>query len=388
MRLAVAAMAAALFPLSGGCGGSSVPRATEKHPVVRTPTPAASSRPAPRPAAPPPVPAAARAAAAQLPLEQRVAQLFLVGFDGTGSQADVLGELRANGWGGIVIGPDNAVDPAGVTALAGQAAVIARDGARPVPFVAADPELPGLPPGVAERRALGLTLSIGPHADVPIAGGPSPREAAALARRAVREGLAAGIPPAIGHFPGQGAASQDPLDGPAQVGLSRADLRRRDLVPFRAIAGRAPVVIVSSASFIAFDPVTPAAHLPAVVRGLLRGELRFAGVAMTDALGSLVAATGSSAGDAAVAAVRAGVDLVYVPDPRQRDDAYRAVLAAVKAGRVAPARVRDACARVLALKGSLGLLAPAGATATATATPGATATATPGAVATPTTSGR
>jgi len=193
---------------------------------------------------------------------------------------------------------------------------------------------------------------------VPIAGG----DAEATARRvtrAVRRARDAGVAVAVGHFPGQGAASQDPLEGPAQVGLSLEDLRTRDLVPFAAVARRARVVVVSSAAFLALDPVTPAALLPRTVKDLLRGELGFGGVAMSDDLAGLEAATGDSAGVAAVAAIDAGIDVVHVPDPAARDEAYRAVLAAVREGRLAPARVRDAAARMLALKDALGLGAAA-----------------------------
>jgi beta-N-acetylhexosaminidase len=192
-----------------------------------------------------------------------------------------------------------------------------------------------------------VTLTIGPDVDVPLAGGPDPRQATQIARRALR----AETPPALGHFPGQGAASQDPLDGPAQVGLTPRELRARDLVPFAAVARRAPVFVVSSASYLAYDPVTPAAQLPAITRDLLRGELRFGGVAMTDDLAGLEAATGQDPGAAAIAAIDAGIDLVYVPDPEAADLAYRAVLAAVRSGDLDAARVRDAAARVLALKG-------------------------------------
>jgi beta-N-acetylhexosaminidase len=332
--------------LVAGCGGAGdVPKATERHPVVRTPVAVTTGAPAPSATtgAATPVPAAARTASAAMPLEERVAQLFVVGFDGTALTADVFGELRGHGWGGVVIGSANAPTPDFASTLAAEATAIAQAAGRPVPLAATDPPV----------DATGVTLRLGQDADVPIVEG-DPEAVAARARRAVRDGRAAGVAPAIGHFPGQGAASQDPLDGPAQVGLSLAGLRKRDLVPFRAIAREAPVIVVSSASYLAFDPVTPAALLPSVVGGLLRHEIGFGGVAMTDALASLEAATGRPPGELAVEALQAGIDLVYVPDPRARDAAYDAVLAAARSGALSAARVRDACARVLALKQTLG----------------------------------
>ncbi|MGI8623926.1 MAG: glycoside hydrolase family 3 N-terminal domain-containing protein, partial [Solirubrobacteraceae bacterium] len=155
--------------------------------------------------------------------------------------------------------------------------------------------------------------------------------------------------------PGQGAASQDPLDGPATVGLSRVELARRDLRPFRTALRRAPAVTVSSASYTAYDPVTPAALVPGIVRRLLRRVLRFRGVAMTDDVSALATATGESRGRAAVLALKAGIDLVYVPEPAQRSRAYDAVLRAARSGRLPRARVRDAVARVLELKRRAGV---------------------------------
>ena len=291
----MAVLAAAV--VMAGCGGDEIPRAVEKHPVERTarPSPATATPSAPAKPAPE-VPAEARRQSAALPLDQRVGQLFVVGFDGVDFTAPVFEELAGHGWGGIVITPENAIDP---SAMAAEAVVRAGNAGRVAPLVA------------AEEAAPGVTLTLGPDVDVPLAGGPDPKQAARIARQALR----ADVTPALGHFPGQGAASQDPLDGPAQVGLSPDDLRDRDLVPFAAVASKAPVFVVSSASYLTYDPVTPAAHLPAIVHDLLREELQFGGVAMSDDLGGLEAATGSGPGAAAVDAIAAGIDLVYVPDP-------------------------------------------------------------------------
>jgi beta-N-acetylhexosaminidase len=332
----------ALGALVAGCGGENLPQGREKHSVKTTAEPApATATPTAPPQPAPPVPAAARRQSAALPLDQRVGQLFVAGFEGVDLQAPVFGELAGHGWGGVAISLDNAPTPDIAATMAGEAGLAATNAGRVKPLVVADPEL---------GDVAGATFTLGPHADVPGTGGPDTAQATRIARRAVREWKASGVIPAIGHFPGQGTASQDPIDGPAQVGLPLADLERRDLEPFAAVASRAPLLIVSSATFLAFDPLTPAAQLPAITRDLLRGELQFGGVAMSDDLGGLQAATGQDAGAAAIAAIGAGIDLIYVPDPASAAEAYRAVLAAVKAGDLSAARVRDAAARVLAMK--------------------------------------
>ena len=210
---------------------------------------------------------------------------------------------------------------------------------------------------------------LAPAADVGYSAGPAdglafsddPARVARAARASVAGWRAGGVVTAPGHFPGQGAASQDPLDGPASVGVGRGRHPALDLVPFRAIARRAPAIVVSSAAFAAYDSVTPAALTPAITKALLREQLGFAGVAISDDLDGVAAATGTTVADAAVAALRAGIDLLYVPDPAEAEPAYGRS-SAVRAKTLDARRVREALLRVLALKRAQGLLAPAAAT--------------------------
>jgi beta-N-acetylhexosaminidase len=211
-------------------------------------------------------------------------------------------------------------------------------------------------------RSLGINVVLEPSADVAYAAGPAastgladdPADAAALARAAAEGWSDGGLIAAPGHFPGQGSASQDPRDGPATVGLGRADLAAADLRVFRAALPHAGAVVVSSAAFAAYDAVTPAALVPAITRDLLRRRLRFDGVAISDEVESL----GTSPGADAVDALRAGIDLVRVGDPANVDAVYRAVLSAAHSGRLPAARLRDAAAHVLALTARAALPAP------------------------------
>jgi beta-N-acetylhexosaminidase len=130
-------------------------------------------------------------------------------------------------------------------------------------------------------------------------------------------------------------------------------LRARDLVPFEAVAKRAPAVVVSNAVYAAFDGVTPAVLLPEAIDGVLRRELGFGGVVVSGDLGATIQATGGAIGATAVAALRAGCDLLYVQD--DAETAYRAVLAAVRTGRLPRARILASVQRVLALKARYGV---------------------------------
>jgi beta-N-acetylhexosaminidase len=160
----------------------------------------------------------------------------------------------------------------------------------------------------------------------------------------------------LGHFPGEGAASQDPESGPATVGLSLAELRTRDLVPFAAALHSASAIQTSDALFSAIDPVTPAAISPAAV-ALLRQRLQYGGVIVSGDLTAAASYAGTSVGAAAVAALRAGSDMLYVPgDPADQEQAYTAVLLAVRGGQLPLRTIAVAVARVLALKRGYGVL--------------------------------
>ena len=164
---------------------------------------------------------------------------------------------------------------------------------------------------------------------------------------------AGGVAPTLKHFPGLGGATVNTDFGQATVQRSRAELDA-DLQPFRAgIAAGAPLVMVSSAVYPALDGRHIAAQSPAVVQTLLRRDLGFKGVAVTD---SLEAAAVRAVGDVesnSVASVAAGMDLILTTGRGSYIHVYRALLARAKADRGFRGRVRESAARVLALRQSL-----------------------------------
>ncbi|MGI8430440.1 MAG: glycoside hydrolase family 3 N-terminal domain-containing protein [Solirubrobacteraceae bacterium] len=332
---------------------------------------------------------AAISLAAALPLERQVAQLFLVTVNGT-SPATV-GALGPSDWGGVVFDASNFRDG---SQLAGLVAGVAASRRPPghVPTLLAAPQpggagtaFPGLPPeaeplvgasgqaSVARAqaalagkrlRALGLNMNLAPLADVDTPGGPlsgrlfssDPAAVANLSRAAMRGYASVGLISAVGHFPGTGGASADPDQMGATVGGSLDQLRSRDLIPFAALAPSAPVIVMANAAYTAFDGVTPAGLLPRAVE-LLRRDYDFQGVVMSDDLDAALQATGGDAGSAALAALRAGDDLLYVSGPsNERQAAYAAVLAAAHSSAAIRTRIRDALLQVLSLKTRYGLL--------------------------------
>jgi beta-N-acetylhexosaminidase len=136
------------------------------------------------------------------------------------------------------------------------------------------------------------------------------------------------------------------------VGLGLDELRQRDLIPFKAAfdAG-APGVVIGSALYPFSDFTVPASLSRTVDSALLRHELHFKGVALTDDLADPAITALHSVPDAAVQAFRAGADMLYISGtPGDQQAAYIAVLRAVQRGRVPRRRLDEAIGRILLAK--------------------------------------
>ncbi len=328
----------------------------------------------------------------ELDLEQKVAQVFLVGFAGQDLTAPVFARLRRLGLGGIVVGPANYAGSAQLSSLAGEAGVIARQEGHVAPWVMAEQEggefnalsdlppataasnLSGVPQAVKEADLAGRTLAplgvngvlapvvdVAPGADAavgPRAYSDSPSAVARYAEGVVTAYRRARVLTAVRHFPGLGSAAQSTREGPANVGLSLKELSERDLVPFRAaIAAGAPAVLLSNALYEPDDFVLPGSLSRRIATDLLRRRLGFEGVAITDDLADPSITSLAPVPESAVKALRAGADLLYISGPEAtQDEAYRAVLSAVRSGDIPRARLDQAVGRVLSVKRDYGLL--------------------------------
>lgn len=334
----------------------------------------------------PAVPRSVADLARRLPVERKVAQLFLFGFRGTDLTSEIFRRLRRLDLGGIVVAGPNYTDVAQLAALAGEAAVIARDERQVPPWVMASQEggdlnsFPDLPPAglpadfgsageaaaaaresAATLRGLGLNGVLGPVVDVGLESGSAlgarvysddPAEVAAYADATVRAYRKEHVFSAVKHFPGLGAADQSTEEGPATVGLGLDELRDRDLIPFQAaIEAGVPAVVIGHALYSFNDFTVPASLSKQVASGLLRRELRFKGVAITDDLADPAIRTIHSVPDAAVQAVRAGADMLYVSGSAgDQESAYVAVLRAVRRGQIPRRRLDQAVGRILLAK--------------------------------------
>jgi beta-N-acetylhexosaminidase len=157
------------------------------------------------------------------------------------------------------------------------------------------------------------------------------------------------------HFPGHGDTSVDSHLNLATVPASRERLESVELVPFRAAiaAGTDAVMTAHVAVPVLAPPDLPATLSPAILTGLLRGELGFKGLIITDALDMGGIVKGFPAGDAAVRAIEAGADTLLMP--ADAEAAIRAVVAAVENGRIKRRRIEESVVKILAAKEKVGL---------------------------------
>ena len=223
-----------------------------------------------------------------------------------------------------------------------------------------------------ESRAIGVQWNWFPVADVnsnpanPIINtrsfGADPAQVGALVAAYIAGARSAGLLTTAKHFPGHGDTDTDSHLGLARTTASADRLNTMELVPFRAaIAAGVDSVMIGHISVPAIepDPNRPGSISPLVVTDLLKKQLAFKGLVVTDALdmGALTRVFSGSdadiAGAEAVAAVLAGNDMVIIPG--DLGGAYGGLLDAVKQGKIPEQRIDESVLKILRMKASVGL---------------------------------
>ncbi len=206
-----------------------------------------------------------------------------------------------------------------------------------------------------ELRGLGFTWIFAPVADVtigaadPTIGDRSPSEDPALAAQAIGAAIKgyddAGIVSTVKHFPGHGTATSDSHDTLPVVDSTLAEIEAHDLPPFvSAIKHHAPAVMISHLDLTSIAPDVPASMAPEVY-ALLRDDLGFEGVTITDSLG--MGAVGGRP-TPALQALEAGADLLLMPVDTATT--HQIVVDAINSGAISRERVEEAAARVVAMQ--------------------------------------
>lgn len=335
---------------------------------------------------------------AGMAVEQKVGQLLMVGFPGTGADVAV-GRIRSFLPGSIVFW-QNTASPAQTRALTAELQRVATEvGARLPLFISVDHEggdVQRLRDGVAyfpgklvlgathsedlarlegqvegrELRAMGINMNLGPVLDVdtnasnPIIGryqrslGANPRTVSRLGRAYLQGLQSQGVLGVLKYFPGHGATGEDSHLTLPTMQTTRAQLDAVELVPFRDALPEAASVMTAHILFQQIDPRWPSSLSPTFVTSILRDQLEYDGLVMTDDTGGMAAITGNYApGAAAIQAFQAGTDMIMVVgDLERQHQVHQGLLEAVARGAISHAALDTAVRRILRSKVRFGLL--------------------------------
>ena len=329
---------------------------------------------------------------AEMTIEEKVGQLIMVGFGGTQANEAIETHIRGRFVGGVVLFSRNIQSPEQTAALTNQLQRLTEATTRQIPlFIGIDQEggwvirlregatmLPGnMALGatdsteLAERAgeitavelaAVGVNLNFAPVVDVnnnpqnPVIDrrsfGESPELVSRLGVAYIRGLQRNGVLATAKHFPGHGDTTVDSHFDLPTVNHDRERIHALELRPFRA-AIDADVAAIMTAHIIypAFDADRPATLSPAILTDLLRKELGFDGLLITDDMEMKAIDDCYRSGEAAVMAVEAGADIVMVLwSPTKQIEVFDALLSAVKSGRISQARLDQSVKRILKSK--------------------------------------
>jgi beta-N-acetylhexosaminidase len=334
------------------------------------------------------------AAAASAPsLKQMIGQKLVVSMDGSTPSASLLRRARLGRIGGVLIHRYNFASAAQLRAITSKLRHAAADGSQPRLLLAVDQEggpvktVSWIPPtlspwqmgelGSSERARrqgrrtgfalldLGVNTDFAPVADVPAStasfmyrqGRTWSFGAWKTARLANAFALGLGDGRALAtmkHFPGLGFATRNTDDFAVHITATRSQLAP-GLKPYRrAVANHIPLIMLSNAVYDAYDRYHAAGWSRAITTTLLRGELGFQGVTITDSLDGAAHARGIATDPLAIRAARAGTDLILLTGSETASrSVYGSLLGAASDGQISQARLLASYQRIAALKTGL-----------------------------------
>lgn len=177
-----------------------------------------------------------------------------------------------------------------------------------------------------------------------------------------------GVVGTLKHWPGIGSASANPDYGLPTITHSKAQLNAIDFAPFRALLSHQPgMIMVTHVMVPAYDPHEPASLSPVLIDQVLRGQLGYQGVVITDAMDAQgllqfmqqqgYTDPAQAIAEASVRAILAGNDIVECPiEPDRLAAVVAAMTTAVQTGRISQQRLRQSLRRIIALKVRMGLI--------------------------------
>jgi len=322
-----------------------------------------------------------------------VGQKLVVRMEGTTPSADLLGRIQRGEVGGVILFGANITTATALRALTTRLQGAATAGNRPRLLIAVDQEggsvkrIPWIPPTLSPPQMgqlgsttiarsqgsatglalhdLGIDVDFAPVADVPSSTASFMYRAGrtwsfsasrtAWLSNAFAQGLAQrSVVPTLKHFPGIGFATLNTDTYVVKIWASRAQLSP-GLAPYRlAVTNGLPLIMLSNATYPAYDPVHAAGWSPAIVGTLLRHDLGFRGVTITDSLDGTAHARGVTSRGLAAAAARAGTDMILTTGSESATRVmYDYLVQQATAGAIPITALQASYARILAMKAGL-----------------------------------
>ena len=217
-----------------------------------------------------------------------------------------------------------------------------------------------------EIRALGFNVNFAPVADVKTSDlnteigersfGSDPGKVSDMVAAFVQGSQERGVCATLKHFPGQGSSDGDTHQGSVDIDSSISKLRDLDFVPFKAgIDAGAEFVMVSHISVSRVtETKEPASMSELIMKTILREELGFSGIVITDAFDMASITDNYTPGEAALQSFMAGADIILMPNDLTQ--AYQAILNAVNSKKITQSRLDESVIRILTTKFKHGIL--------------------------------
>ncbi len=330
---------------------------------------------------------------ANMTMDQKLGQLILVALQGTTLTSDDLKMIKQQAAGGVLLYTDNMTSQSQTRAMIAAAQAHA---AYPL-FVLTDEEggyvdrltqFYGYRPSATEIGArdsasyakaqgaqagkdmssLGFNADFAPDVDVQLVDGPdqrtrtfgsTPQQVTAMAGAYMTGMQSANVAVCLKHFPGLGAATSDAHLGLPVIDRTVDQIESVELAPYRALIATGQVGMIMSTDLLmkSLDPKLPAEISPTIINGVLRKELGYNGVVVTDALYMDGISKTYSASQAAALSIEAGDDLLVGPFTSTQVSWYiQGIKDAMANGQISKARIDQSVLRIINLKLRMGLL--------------------------------
>jgi beta-N-acetylhexosaminidase len=334
----------------------------------------------------------------KMSIEQRIGQRFISKIEGTELTDQIIGLIREENIGGVILYPWNVSDAMQVKSLIDGIQNVAAGNTPPVrlficvdqeggrvnalklretssfapPFfwgMKQDPDYVRAAAYVicSEIRGLGCNMNFAPvldlygTADKTIIGdrsmGTDPQTIGNLGIAYIEGAKKAGIIPVVKHFPGHGSSTVDSHQSLPVIEIDEITLRNRDLKPFEtAISGGAEAMMTAHVLFSKIDPEYPVTLSSRILREILRGELGFQGVVISDGMSMGALSNNFEITDTLRLMFKAGVDLILVHHKYDLRELKNTVRALYRSGEITEEEINEGVERILRLKLNNGLI--------------------------------